>query len=490
MAYELAGDASKQVFQVYFFEQVAMGKFDMIALLIQSGIPVSISDGSKADDTPLHWACSFNSPEVAELLISNGADVNTVNNEGQSALHLACKNNNYEIIRMLLSEGADMNVIDDKGHLPINLLPTTSANDATSQKTKILFEKPPDITFFYRNIYLEKLKAELLERDRDESDSERLNDSTVVKDFSADDTVHRNSNLNSSPSRHNESTHVHGTGGMNDHTGYVNDEGVNYDDDDDNDDDNSLQHKDGPQLVIWPPTQKQCFHGAIPLVISSDVELPFYIGKSISDGDYNKLLVASELIDLLGKLGFQSRISRNPMIGKIRLNIDSNLVPGRHAYQLSIESEYVNLIASDISGLFYGLFGFVQLLQLHSEITVQKNVTTIYIPPVHISDHPEIQNRAVLWSFRGSARMQYPVIKEHILLMSKLRINMLLLSIDPVDDDNGDLEYALSTVPAEGTSVSASSNLIGLRPSQVLSENSNGGTSQIPAEEDTQVTHI
>jgi hypothetical protein len=98
--------------------------------------------------------------------------------------------------------------------------------------------------------------------------------------------------------------------------------------------------------------------------------------------------------------------------------------------------------------------------------------------------------------------MQYPVIKEHILLMSKLRINMLLLSIDPLDDDDGDVEYVLSAATTTGTGSSNATTVlsslvppssnnknsnnieVGMRPSQVVDDI---GSNQTQAEEDIQV---
>ena len=69
-AYDLANELSKQAFHVYMFEKVAMGEISSIALLLNSGIPISITDNSKVNDSLLHWACSFNNPVTAKILIA------------------------------------------------------------------------------------------------------------------------------------------------------------------------------------------------------------------------------------------------------------------------------------------------------------------------------------------------------------------------------------------------------------------------------------
>ena len=61
--------------------------------------------------TPLHWAISKG---VAELLISEGADVNAITLEGSTPLHFAAWNGYKEIAEILIDNGADLNVINNK----------------------------------------------------------------------------------------------------------------------------------------------------------------------------------------------------------------------------------------------------------------------------------------------------------------------------------------------------------------------------------------
>ena len=94
--YELGNDATKQVFHIHLFEQIAMGNVTAVARMVGvgkegAGIPVDVADDSQAQDSTLHWAASFGSTEVGEVLMARGCFVDVRNQEGQTPLHLACR---------------------------------------------------------------------------------------------------------------------------------------------------------------------------------------------------------------------------------------------------------------------------------------------------------------------------------------------------------------------------------------------------------------
>ena len=62
--------------------------------------------------TPLHYAANNNSKETAEILISNGADINAKDEDEATPLHYAANNNSKETAEILISNGADINAKD------------------------------------------------------------------------------------------------------------------------------------------------------------------------------------------------------------------------------------------------------------------------------------------------------------------------------------------------------------------------------------------
>lgn len=61
------------------------------------------------------FAAEGDSPEIVTLLIKAGADLNTRNNDGETALIAAVKRGHVETTRLLLMAGADVKIRDAEG---------------------------------------------------------------------------------------------------------------------------------------------------------------------------------------------------------------------------------------------------------------------------------------------------------------------------------------------------------------------------------------
>lgn len=69
------------------------------------------------DYTPLEYAVNSNAYEIAEFLISRGAEVNyKFLWDGPSPLSIAARSNNLKMMKLLIKHGADINFVDESGY--------------------------------------------------------------------------------------------------------------------------------------------------------------------------------------------------------------------------------------------------------------------------------------------------------------------------------------------------------------------------------------
>jgi ankyrin repeat protein len=69
--------------------------------------------------TLLHDAVQANRKEVAELLVTHGADVNATDSLGWTPLHYAARKGNKGIAEWLIAKGAAINAKDCRGRTPL-----------------------------------------------------------------------------------------------------------------------------------------------------------------------------------------------------------------------------------------------------------------------------------------------------------------------------------------------------------------------------------
>ncbi|HEY4714775.1 MAG TPA: ankyrin repeat domain-containing protein, partial [Aquirhabdus sp.] len=87
--------------------------------LITNG--ADINNKNNEGDTPLHEASRFGWLEIAQCLVTNGATINPRNYQGEIPFHIAVRNGYLEIVQCLVMNGADINAkyLDD--YTPLHL---------------------------------------------------------------------------------------------------------------------------------------------------------------------------------------------------------------------------------------------------------------------------------------------------------------------------------------------------------------------------------
>ena len=80
--------------------------------------------------TPLHYACIKGSRKAVGILLDLGANINAVDNEGNSCLHYAVDSNNLIILKNLLIYGADKTIINKEGKSALQIAQENNAKTA------------------------------------------------------------------------------------------------------------------------------------------------------------------------------------------------------------------------------------------------------------------------------------------------------------------------------------------------------------------------
>ena len=444
--YQVASPSVVQAFHVYLFEKIALGQENVISNLLDSGIPVDLRDSSSLDDCTLHWACSFGNLSVVELLLSRGCAVNKENNSKQTPFHLACKNASREVMDSLLSHGANALHKDSIGRLASDLLPEKNKDLSKVIDTHI---------------------AEHPDQHHAENSSSRAESvpSPKLHSFGDIETSYPERNLEvDGPSRSCRAR--------------------------------SIAPDVNSHLILWPPPQRQrmlptvadegplandipqeapdggiVFSSVRPVLISCTTD-------ASSSPDVNCFVELCGLTHAFRRFGLECAVMRSPASADIRFSVNTSLCPGHHRYSINVCPSFISVIASDREGLLYGAYTLVQIAQLHSDFgAIEKEsdnldesrdemdfdingfgasgakkpaevIRTLTIPCVSIEDWPDFPSRGITWSYDAAALTDMTVLENNIALLSKLRINKLLLKVDCLDHSGNCPEMSESELSA------------------------------------------
>lgn len=109
---------------------VAKGDLEGTRKLIEQGADLEAKDPGTGASV-LHYAVMRGSPDILQLLLAKGVDVNSRTRNGTTPLHTAVLYNRYEVAEMLLNKGADVEAKSSSGATPLAIA-TTARNRSMS----------------------------------------------------------------------------------------------------------------------------------------------------------------------------------------------------------------------------------------------------------------------------------------------------------------------------------------------------------------------
>ncbi|MEJ6526259.1 MAG: ankyrin repeat domain-containing protein [OM182 bacterium] len=97
------------------YSMVYSDDFEALENYLSSGLDVGQTRSPKPDFSLIDAAVSMRSSRIVRLLIDYGADINTIDADGDTPLHRAASQGSLEIIKALLNTGADVDAKNDMG---------------------------------------------------------------------------------------------------------------------------------------------------------------------------------------------------------------------------------------------------------------------------------------------------------------------------------------------------------------------------------------
>ncbi|GAI49523.1 unnamed protein product [marine sediment metagenome] len=93
---------------------------EVAELLITRGADLNAKSGGPLEWTPVHYAVARGSADVLELLIAKGADVCERDEHGLTPLHIAVMVGRKQMGLMLMAAGADVDARSNRGNTPLH----------------------------------------------------------------------------------------------------------------------------------------------------------------------------------------------------------------------------------------------------------------------------------------------------------------------------------------------------------------------------------
>lgn len=111
------------------------GSMLVAKLIWNHGVDIQFKS-SHTGNSLLHWACKNNIVEFAKMLIDAGAEINSLNNNGDTPLHSSINAFSDDASIFLIENGANINIRDGAGSSPLNMASFTYSNNVIKHLIK------------------------------------------------------------------------------------------------------------------------------------------------------------------------------------------------------------------------------------------------------------------------------------------------------------------------------------------------------------------
>ncbi|XP_067942054.1 uncharacterized protein [Watersipora subatra] len=409
------------IFNELLLHNIAQGSLARVEEFLDAGCDVNCVDSERTRNTPLHWASSYGTPEIVQVLIDDGGYVNAQNADGVTPLHDAVQRKDPNIVGLLLANNADMTLAAHGGKL--------------TGKSSLDIAEPEILALLNDDSVRPKL-SDLASNQALSASSTTLNSSQAqaevklapprntdrLVDLAEKMKLQEPATTQSQPASSDVGSSVS------------------------NEDDSNMSASLESHLeLLWPPPQKISVHPSrgefrtadklvIAAVTGPEPSLVHEILNTWRAKRQSFLDLNIEFV--METIAYQTTPAIITFdLPSIVCQVDKNIFHQASSYKLTILQNQVRAVASDLAGLHYAVSTFIQLLEIFEKEEA--------IPSLQIHDWPDLKCRGVMLDCSKGRILYEANLWELVDRLSILKINEVHLysRIDhpKVDSSNPDI---------------------------------------------------
>ncbi|XP_065213824.1 uncharacterized protein LOC135840977 [Planococcus citri] len=352
-AYNLVpSDAMKQLYIDELFWAVCKNNLKKVQELLLSGLPINCTENDDTENTLLHVAARYSNKNTVMYLLRCGAEIDALNSCGATPLHEALCYSNAEVAEVLINYGANLNI-------------------------------RPHMGKFAEKSIAELLSEPHVEKLFNKNESEPKNELPPIPSPSTTKTPEQQLARSNTPAKASPP--------MEEIIKKLKHWKVSSD--------NTKSFVQRKLNLLWPRPQKIDELLGSPFIFSEDL----FISVRTSSVSFHRILdiwnlfrdsFASLEINVVLKDIHPNSVPCNDSL--LECNINRDLFSGDDCYQIHVASDKILIQCGGLTGLYYALSTFTQLLKINNSLSLS---------PILIQDYPQLSHRAVLLDISNESKV-------------------------------------------------------------------------------------